>query len=45
MEAGDGCPDVFIPRLDTQADQNVSVRPEQAVLWSDAAVGLCGPEK
>lgn len=26
-------PDVFIPRLDVQTDQNVSIRPKSAALW------------
>lgn len=35
-------PDIFIPRLDAQTDQNVSVRPKPAVLWPDAVVELYG---
>lgn len=47
MEAGDGVsiPNVFTARLDAQTDQNVSVSPKPAVLWSDAVVGLYGASK
>lgn len=38
-------PDIFIPRLDAQTDQNVSVRPKPAVLWPDAVVELYGAVK
>jgi len=33
-------PHVFVPRLDAQTDQNVSVRLKPAVLWPDEIVGL-----
>lgn len=38
-------PDIFIPRLDSQTDQNASIRPKSAVLWPDVIVGLYGATK